>query len=338
MSAQLKTTVKLSGALIRPRFEPGALLLDEDLTAIVDHTRGLSRLLFRSLFGCGVVCGFRVTAQVECGNLIVGVAPGVALDCHGDPIEMCGQQTLGMPCAERLPDRLWVMVRRAAREHTCAPRDVACPSDDSGAYKPTRAKDCFELTLTKDEPTHECGCPKPPGTAGTYARPAATADASSATEPAAMRLANTAAPATATATVNPVVIPRINTGATSAASGPAVSTTPPATNGGATVTPPGEVKGNTELLPPPDWECHIPHYCGVCSCGCCDSCGDGWVVLACVSTKANPKPGATGPANDRDVDYKVRRFIRPVLAADPLRYPERDTMCKGLLEAKPDGS
>jgi hypothetical protein len=38
------------------------------------------------------------------------------------------------------------------------------------------------------------------------------------------------------------------------------------------------------------------------------------------------------------VDYKVRRFIRPALAADPLRYPERDTASNRLLAAKPDGS
>jgi hypothetical protein len=281
MSAQLKTTIKYPGSLIRPRFEPGALLLDEDLTAIVDHSRGLSRLLFRSLFGCGVVCGFRVTAQVECGNLTVAVAPGVAIDCKGDPIEMCVQQTLGMLCAEKLPDQLWVLIRRAAREHTCAPRDVACPSDDGGACKPTRAKDCFELTLTKDEPKHGCGCPKPPqlGTSQTTENQQAASDG----------------------TV--VEKPRVET-----------------------------------ITPPADWECHIPHYCGVCSCGCCDSCGDGWVVLARVSTKPKTSAGAPAQTNNRDIDYTVRRFIRPVLAADPLRYPERDTLCNRLLAAKPAAS
>jgi hypothetical protein len=283
MSAQLKTTIKYPGSLIRPRFEPGALLLDEDLTAIVDHTRGLSRLLFRSLFGCGVVCGFRVTAQVECGNLTVAVAPGVALDCKGDPIEMCEQQTLGMLCAEKLPDRLWVLIRRAARDHTCAARDVACPSDDGGAYKPTRAMDCFELTLTKDEPKHECGCPEAPTMTGT-------------------------------------------------------STAPPATSGGA-ITAAGDFTGTAAPQPPPpaDWQCHIPHYCGVCSCGCCDSCGDGWVVLARVSTQGKTFDGAAA-THDREVDYTVRRFIRPVLASDPLRHRERDSICKQLLAAKPDGS
>jgi hypothetical protein len=300
MSAQLKSSIKYPGSLIRPRFEPGALLLDEDLTAIVDHTRGLSRLLFRSLFGCGVVCGFRITAQVECGNLTVAVAPGVALDCKGDPIEMCEQQTLGMLCAEKLPDRLWVMIRRSARDHTCATRDVVCPSDDGGgAYKPTRAKDCFELTLTKDEPKHECGCP----------------------------------PA-----------PQLDTSQTTGTSGTGPGTTgpymPPAPSGGTTASPAGGKNPRVEavLAPPADWECHIPHYCGVCACGCCDCCGDGWVVLARVSTKPKTIPGTTAETHDREVDYTVRRFLRPVIAADPLRYPERDSVCNRLLAAKPAGN
>jgi hypothetical protein len=290
MSAQLKTTIKYPGSLIRPRFEPGALLLDEDLTAIVDHTRDLSRLLFRSLFGCGVICGFRVTAQVECGNLIVAVAPGVALDCKGDPIEMCGQQTLGMPCIERvLQDQLWVLIRRSARDHTCAPRDVACPSDDGGAYKPTRAKDCFELTLTKDEPEHACGCPELP----TAAAPVLNSNNKSTADTGNVKSV------TADPNSNPTFPERMETAL------------------------------------PADWQCHIPHYCGVCSCGCCDSCGDGWVVLARVSTKAIPGKPET---HDREVDYTVRRFLRPVIAADPLRFPERDTVCKRLLAANPDGS
>lgn len=293
MSAQLKPTIKYPGSLIRPRFEPGALLLDEDLTAIVDHTRDLSRLLFRSLFGCGVVCGFRVTAQVECGNLTVAVEPGVALDCKGDPIEMCGQHTLGMLCAEKLDDHLWVKIRRSPRDHTCAPRDVACPSDDSGgAYKPTRAKDCFELTLTKEEPKHECGCPK---SATVLFAPAPDAGG-------------------------------MPTAATGKADSPAADGKPDST-----------LPVRTETALPPDWQCHVPHYCGVCSCGCCDSCGEGWVVLARVSTKAIKILGKP-ETPDREVDYTVRRFLRPVIAADPLRYPQRDTMCKRLLAAQSDGS
>lgn len=157
MTIQLKSSLKYQGSIVRPRFAPGILLLDEDLTAAVEYPRTLIRLLFRSLFGCGVVCGFEVAGAAECGELKVAVKPGVALDCQGDPIELCSAQTVGLPCEEKL-DNIWVVVCRSG-ERSCVPRDVACPGDDDGkSAVPTRTRDCFEIKLLKDTDEHGCGC------------------------------------------------------------------------------------------------------------------------------------------------------------------------------------
>src|SRR5262249_18322018 len=122
-------------------------------------------LLFRSLFGCGVVCGFKVGAEIKCGDLRVTVDAGVALDACGDPIEMCATQTLGKHCAEKWVGKpIWVVIRRAQRDHWCAPRDVVCPSDEEGSpYEATRIKDCFELALVQGDqpPDHPCRCAQP---------------------------------------------------------------------------------------------------------------------------------------------------------------------------------
>src|SRR6267143_883908 len=72
--------------LERARFGPGMLLQHEDLELLNTYTRDLSRLLFRSFFGCGVICGLKVTAEPHCGPVKVTVQPGVALSCAGDPI------------------------------------------------------------------------------------------------------------------------------------------------------------------------------------------------------------------------------------------------------------
>src|SRR5438874_7512870 len=74
--------------LERPRYTAGLLLEDTDLTAAVKYTRDMSRLLFRSLFGCGVICGLDVTALLTCNGskIEVTVASGIALDCSGNPI------------------------------------------------------------------------------------------------------------------------------------------------------------------------------------------------------------------------------------------------------------
>src|SRR6478735_7799404 len=70
----------------RAKFGPGMLLQHEDLEQLNTYTRDLSRLLFRSFFGCGVVCGLTVRAQDNCGKTSVTVDAGVALNCLGDPI------------------------------------------------------------------------------------------------------------------------------------------------------------------------------------------------------------------------------------------------------------
>src|SRR5437588_12439129 len=72
--------------LVRAVFGPGMLLQHEDLEQLNIYTRDLSRLLFRSFFGCGVVCGLVVSVDGECGKVFVTVRSGLALDCSGDPI------------------------------------------------------------------------------------------------------------------------------------------------------------------------------------------------------------------------------------------------------------
>ena len=91
--AEKKISKTSVGVLERPRYSPGLILEDSDLTAAVDYTRALNRLLFRSLFGCGVVCGLTVSIGTDCG-LQVTVAPGLALDGCGDPLHLAGPVTL----------------------------------------------------------------------------------------------------------------------------------------------------------------------------------------------------------------------------------------------------
>ncbi|MEH2530765.1 hypothetical protein V1277_002858 [Bradyrhizobium sp. AZCC 1588] len=301
MSAKLKSSLKVSGSLIWPRFAPGIVLLDEDLTESIRYTRNLSRLLFRSLFGCGVICGFKVTARVECGNLNVTVAPGVALDCHGDPIEMCKPQTLGSECAEKLPEDLWIAIRRSG-EHSCAPRDVVCvPEDGSSAHEPTRSKDCFEIKLFEEPPEGACMCTRPAMLLRDEAQGDAAAqrdvgsDLSAAKRSRTRRADDTAKQAAAAKSTDNAVRSVANaTGTQQSDAGPEEW----------------------------DWDCHRDHYCGECGCGCaecgrdCDCCcGEGWVILAKVNTQL---PQDTANPNSRRVDHGVRRFIRPRLAADPM--------------------
>jgi hypothetical protein len=168
-STEALKTAEGRGSLVRPRFTPGLLLLDEDLTAGVDYTRELSRLLFRNLFGCGVICGLKVTGQEATGRcLTVAVDCGIALDCAGDPVQVQQPQSLTIvaTCDKTLPAAVWVALRR--REHDCMPRELACPPEAGGqnAVK-TRTIDCYEIAVLDHRPDNACGCPERTPTTGT---------------------------------------------------------------------------------------------------------------------------------------------------------------------------
>jgi hypothetical protein len=149
--------------LQRPRFEPGLLLEDDDLTAGVDYTRNLMRLMFRSLFGCGVVCGLDVEALPFCNGsqLKITVGGGLALDCLGGAIALPKAQTLTYdPDCKPFPPKIWVTVCHI--EKCCRPRDVSCSPDDDGHVVYTRAQEGFEIRLYDQPPDCACSCGQPP--------------------------------------------------------------------------------------------------------------------------------------------------------------------------------
>lgn len=143
--------------LVRPRFSPGLLLQDDDLTAAVDYAGDLGRLLFRSLFGCGVVCGLKITLHNKgnCGATLV-VAPGLALNGCGDPVQLTGKQTIPL---KQTTGKLWVVISRTVTQ--CQRRETACSADeDAGDSVATRLHDGFQIDLYGGDASPEgaCGC------------------------------------------------------------------------------------------------------------------------------------------------------------------------------------
>lgn len=158
---------KGDSTISRAKFGPGMLLQHEDLEQLNSYTRDLSRLLFRSFFGCGVVCG--LTVNVDGGQ--VTVDGGLALNCTGDPIYVPKKQTfpINEKCDPNIPSTLWVIL--CATTKCCSPRTPVCGCDDEGEPAAcTREVDGFQMRLAGERPECACGCdPKPD-------RPAATTD------------------------------------------------------------------------------------------------------------------------------------------------------------------
>src|SRR5437016_376615 len=111
MSAQPLAHASGKSTLSTARFAPGMLLQHDDLQTLADFPRQLSRLLFRSLFGCGVVCGLVVEVSLQCGKLQIKVHAGVALGCNGDPIQVPSDATLSADLEDKDKlTELWVLL------------------------------------------------------------------------------------------------------------------------------------------------------------------------------------------------------------------------------------
>lgn len=158
------TQVNGASQLVRPSYSPGLMLQDDDLRQAVDYTRDLSRLLFKNLFGCGVVCGFKIDIEDGPCNGQLVIRSGVAIDGHGDPVELRDDQRIDL--GTDTPAELWITIRR--RDIHCLKRDLACVGDDDDtAMVTTRIRDGFEIRLGRTRPGQACSCigkddPSPP--------------------------------------------------------------------------------------------------------------------------------------------------------------------------------
>src|SRR5262245_4894719 len=103
----------------RVQFHDGQLVDAEALTTAMTFPVSLLQLVLRSYLGCGIVCGLDVTRPDE-ERPCVRIRPGVMVDCHGHPVELCREVALDLtpdPCAcETEPRTLCIVMRRATSE------------------------------------------------------------------------------------------------------------------------------------------------------------------------------------------------------------------------------
>jgi len=306
-------SVRGFSSLIRPHFSPGLLLQDDDLTQGVTYTRALSRLMFRTLFGCGVLCGLKVSppAPDNCGGLSIGVAKGLALDCVGDPVEVPTPQNLALTCADDVGDELWVALRRI--EKCCAPRTAVCsPDDEEPPATCTRERDGYELRVFSERPC-SCGCARLLPQQPQNPDPLFVAEGAAAKKGKKTALKTTGGTATKTATEA--------AGSAAPAAAPAA---PPPAAANASLTAHGAHAALAEPPAEPLPEsgdclcnlrtasaCYAKHYEGECPCECCDC---EWIVLAVANRNVD---------GVWTTDHSVRRFVRPVLMRDPVVEDER---------------
>ena len=166
MTANQKYIATVTGMslLTTPKFGPGMLLQDSDLEQLSAYTQELSRLMFKSLFGCGVVCGLVVGVDLKCDKLAITVAEGLALDCRGDPVHVPQAQPISVDLnlGSKPLTKLWVVL--CGKRKCCAPRPAMCSDDEEESPTVcTREKYAFEIRVVDKRPDCVCGCSEPDG-------------------------------------------------------------------------------------------------------------------------------------------------------------------------------
>ena len=179
------------------KFTDGMLVTADDLNAAMHYPLTVAQVLFRSYFGCGIVCGLEVTdpngegkqgaggeaAYAQQGaspgsepkrGFVVEIARGAALGCDGYPVELCEKVKLdlspdpcGCPITATVP-RFIAIKRETAPEAPA--RSCGCgPAAGDSGQQCSRVRDHVVIQAFEEQhlPKGICmqGLPKPNGDA-----------------------------------------------------------------------------------------------------------------------------------------------------------------------------
>jgi len=136
--------------LCRPRFFPGMLLDDDDLTRLENYIVAKNRLHNRYLHGTGVVCGLEVVCD-RCASGDVIVHPGYAISPCGDDIIVCHDASVNI-CD---------LINRCRPRDPCDPHGFAPPRDCKEGIQRWVLSICYEEHPSrgvKPMVSEPCGC------------------------------------------------------------------------------------------------------------------------------------------------------------------------------------
>jgi hypothetical protein len=134
MNQITKGKISRPGSTEAVKFTDGMLVTAEDLNAATHYPLAVTQVLLRSYFGCGIVCGLKVTRPQGTAerSLIVEIDRGVALGCDGYPIELCKELRLdfspdpcGCPAAPGTKVAKYIAIRRITAT-AAPPRECGC--------------------------------------------------------------------------------------------------------------------------------------------------------------------------------------------------------------------
>ena len=154
------------------KFRDGMIVTADDLDAAMRYPASLLHTVLRAYFGCGVVCGLGLRVKKRSDGKprwVLCVDRGVAIDCHGQPIELCVPGRARPQPGRRAPARtpppeVCVAVRRITSDE--APHDGCTCDVDDPRFDCRRVRDhvvvkAFTRTELEALPGTVCQRPKP---------------------------------------------------------------------------------------------------------------------------------------------------------------------------------
>lgn len=151
-------------SLQQVRFNDGMIVTAEDLQDAAGYPLDVFKTLIRAFFGCGIVCGLKVkpTSADDTGKTwCVEVTPGVALDCHGHPIELCRSVKFDLNeaylCVPK-PKCVCIAIRRCTSEES--PRSNSSCSGEKSGQECDCARIREHVMIKVFNPDDACDTPK----------------------------------------------------------------------------------------------------------------------------------------------------------------------------------
>jgi hypothetical protein len=126
----------------RPKYFCGQLLSDADLTLQETYFREKNKLYHRTMDGFGVVCGLRMTRDVQCkGHIVIG--DGYAIDACGNDLVVCEPRTFNVIGELRRKNYLVDMPSDPARKEQGVENLTYPGKDDDDCI----SKQCFYIGI-----------------------------------------------------------------------------------------------------------------------------------------------------------------------------------------------
>ncbi|HAH10674.1 MAG TPA: hypothetical protein DCL48_11285 [Alphaproteobacteria bacterium] len=141
----------LRSALVAPYFVPGQILLDDDLTALLNYSAQSLQTVVRAVFGIGVASGMEVARKEGGGENWVEVSEGVAFDGHGRIIDLNTPQRIDVNFPMS-PGTYWLVLISEKEEPFEQRRSMGLTEDEQRLH-PTRSRLAFRLAIVSSKPS-----------------------------------------------------------------------------------------------------------------------------------------------------------------------------------------